>query len=87
MNAFFYYARPAPSSRMGRDYYFVYHPAGKEWFKRNELKAARLFAQRLANEVGKTITLHDVKGKTQVFHSAFPGPDFKMRQANDDTED
>ena len=49
MNAFFYYARPAPSSRMGRDYYFVYHPAGKEWFKRNELKAARLFAQRLAN--------------------------------------
>jgi hypothetical protein len=80
-------------TRMGRNFYYVSHPScllcpsGKEWFERGELKAANVFAQRLANELGKTVTRGDVKGRTVTFHPAFPGPDFKMRQANDDTED
>lgn len=53
--------------------FYVNHPGGREYFGADELKQANLFAQRLANETGKTITRRDVYGGHDVlFYPAFP---------------
>lgn len=51
--------------------FYVNHPAGREYFAEDELKKANIFAQRLANETGKTIARRDIRGGEALFYPAY----------------
>jgi hypothetical protein len=53
---------------MSRYFFFVNHPGGREYFAEDEIKAANLFAKRLAIETGKPIARRDIRGGESWFY-------------------
>ena len=48
---------------MSRKYfYYVNHPAGREYFADDEIKQANIFAKRLAIETGIPVARRDITG-------------------------
>jgi hypothetical protein len=63
---------------MARKYFFfIEHPKcldcpdGRVYFAEDEIKKANIFAQRLANELHKTVVRRDVNGGESHIHPAW----------------